>query len=92
MKLRKNQETGRIYANDLASSKYSKLSKIDKKNVKQLAVAWRWNSPDNEILKSNQNLFTFFNEATPIAIDGYLYVSTALGQVAKIKGSSGQTE
>ena len=79
------------YASDLASTKFSALKQINKSNVGKLKVAWRWNSPDNAILKSNPKLFSFYNEATPLAIDGYLYVSTAMSQVSKINGTTGET-
>lgn len=79
------------YASDLASTKYSSLKQINKSNVNQLKVAWRWNSPDNDLLKVNPHLFVFYNEATPLAIDGYLYVSTAMSQVVKIDGATGKS-
>ncbi len=79
------------YAKDLASSKFSELSQINKTNLGKLKVVWRWTSPDQQILKDNPKLFTFSNEATPIAIDGNLYVSTSMSQVVKIDGATGKT-
>ena len=79
------------YANDKASSKYSALHQINRSNVNKLKVAWRWTSPDQKILRDNAKLFTFLNEATPLAIDGFLYVSTSMGQVDKIDGASGKS-
>ncbi len=60
-------------------------------NISKLKVAWRWNSPDNAILAARPDLFATYNEATPLAIDGYLYVSTAMSQVVKINGRTGKT-
>lgn len=80
-----------VYARDSASTKYSPLNQIRMNNITQAKVVWRWNSEDNAILAANPNLSTMYNEGTPIAIDGNLYVSTALNQVVKINGSNGTT-
>jgi glucose dehydrogenase len=94
------------YAHDKFSTKYTPLTQINRSNVKNLKVLWRWQSPDNAVLANakaandalvaagqpkNQDLFAFFNESTPIAIDGNLYVSTAMSQVSKIDGKTGET-
>jgi len=80
----------RHYGQDPGSSKYSPASQIDKTNVHELVEAWRWDSPSNAIASAlglQQNVFS----ATPIMIDGTLYVSTPLSQVAAIDARSGQT-
>ena len=79
------------YGSDKANTKYSKLNQITKENFSDLEVAWRWNSPDNDVVAKNKNVFVFFNQSTPLAVNGFLYVSTALSQVAKIRGSTGET-
>lgn len=79
------------YASDAGSSKYSDLNQIKPSNLKKLKVLWRWTSPDQELLKENSRLFTFINEATPIAVNGFLYVSTSMSQVVKIDGTTGKT-
>jgi quinoprotein glucose dehydrogenase len=79
------------YGADKANSKTSKLNQITKENFSNLEVAWRWNSPDNDVLAKNKNLFVFFNESTPLAVNKFLYVVTALSQVAKIDGATGET-
>lgn len=81
----------REYGSDKASTKYVPLSQINKDNVKELRVAWRWNSPDNAIVESNPDLWTMVNEATPLMIGGVLYTSTSLNQVAAVKASTGET-
>src|SRR5258706_8489166 len=40
-----------VYAGDFASTKYSPLTQINVSNFKHLKVAWKWNSPDNELKK-----------------------------------------
>src|SRR5262249_2602908 len=67
------------------------LDQINKQNVNKLRVAWRWTSPDQDILKRNSHLATWKFEGTPLAVHGVLYVSTSLSQVAAINGASGRT-
>ena len=81
----------RVYGSDNASTKYAPLDQINKDNVRDLRVAWRWNSPDNALVESNPELWTMVNEATPLMIGGVVYTSTSLNQVAAIKASTGQT-
>jgi quinoprotein glucose dehydrogenase len=79
------------YGADTANSKYAPLDQIHKDNVKALQIAWRWSSVDNAILKDHSELWTMVNEATPLMIDGRLYTSTSLSQVAAIDARTGQT-
>jgi quinoprotein glucose dehydrogenase len=65
------------YGSDKASTKYIPLNQINKDNVKDLRIAWYWNSIDNKILESNPDLWTMVNEATPLMVDGVLYTSTS---------------
>ena len=81
----------RFYGGDQGSNKYSPLDQINRENVKNLKVAWTWDSPDLKILQQNSRLYTLGNEATPIMIGGVLYVSTGLSQVAAIDAASGKT-
>ena len=81
----------RWYGSDMASSKYIGLNQIDRSNVHDLRVAWRWNSIDNMILNNNPDLRVFVNEATPLMVNGMLYTSTALSQVAAISPVTGLT-
>lgn len=78
------------YARDSRASKYSPASQIDKTNVRQLQEVWRWESPSNALASSpelRQNVFS----ATPLMVNGTLYVSTPLSQVAAIDARSGET-
>ena len=60
----------RTYGSDNASTKYLPLDQINKDNVKELRIAWRWDSPDNAVVESNPDLWTMVNEATPLMIGG----------------------
>jgi quinoprotein glucose dehydrogenase len=78
----------RYYASDAASSKFSPADQIDKFNVRNLKVAWKWDSIDNAIPASRK---TAYNEATPIMVEGVVYTSTSLNQVAAIEPATGKT-
>lgn len=73
-----------------ANLKYSALEQINRSNLKQLQVAWRWNSID-ETTKLEAKVRPWLFEVTPLMIGGVLYVSTGLGQIAAIDASSGRT-
>jgi quinoprotein glucose dehydrogenase len=77
------------YGSDPGSSKYSPLSQIDASTVKQLTVAWQWESADNSIARAGKAR-PFGYKVTPIMIDDVLYVSTSLGQVAAIDALTGE--
>ena len=79
------------YGADTANSKYAPLDQIHKDNVKDLQIAWRWSSVENAILKDHPELWTMVNEATPLMLDGRLYTSTSLSQIAAIDARTGQT-
>ena len=78
------------YASDKASSKYSPADQINRDNVKDLAIAWRWASPDKDIPDAKK-LGISAHKATPIVVDGVMYVSTSLSQVAAIDPVTGTT-
>ena len=81
----------RFYGGDQGSTKYSPLDQINRNNAKDLKVAWTWDSPDLKIMEQNQKLYTLGYEATPLMINGVLYISTSLSQVAAINAATGET-
>jgi quinoprotein glucose dehydrogenase len=81
----------RTYGGSYASARYSPLAQIDRSNVQTLRVAWRWRSPDHDVMARVPDIETFVNEATPLMVGGVLYVSTSLSQVAAIDAATGQT-
>jgi len=80
------------YAGPITATKYSPLARIDAKNVQKLQPVWTWDSPDNAlggtVTKERAGAF----KATPIMIDGVLYTSTGLNQVAAIDATTGKTK
>ncbi len=79
------------YGASLANDKFVSLDQINEENFNKLEVAWRWTSVDQSILEQDTTLWTWTNESTPIMIDGILYTSTSLSQVAAIDAKTGQT-
>ena len=74
-----------------ANARYSSLDQITRDNVRRLRVAWRWTSPDEELMVREPQIRTWWNEATPLMVGGVLYVSTSASQVAAIDAISGRT-
>ncbi|GAB1266179.1 pyrroloquinoline quinone-dependent dehydrogenase [Aurantivibrio infirmus] len=82
----------RHYGGDGASSKYTPLSQINANNVNQLKIAWVWESLDNKLLddKVTRQRPSYY-KSTPLLVNGTLYTSTSLNQVAAIDPASGET-
>jgi quinoprotein glucose dehydrogenase len=81
------------YAGTYAAARYSPLTQIDRSNARNLHVAWRWKSPDQEIKEANPKVGpTRANESTPLMVGGVLYTSTSLSQVAAIDATTGETK
>lgn len=74
-----------------AAKKYSALDQIDASNVATLEIAWEWQSPDAAILADHPDLRPGEFQATPIMVDGRLFTSTAMSQVAAIDPATGDT-
>ena len=73
--------------------KYSPLDQITAANVANLAIAWRWTSPDRAVPGPPAHLApSYLYEGTPLMVNGALYTSTSFSQVAAIDASSGQTK
>ena len=81
----------RHYSGDAASTKYSPLGQITRANVRQLQIAWRWSSPDNEIAKANPVARPAGYQDTPIMVNGVLYTTTSLGIYVAIDPATGRT-
>ena len=77
--------------NDKAGMKYADLAQINAQNFSQLKVAWTWESPDAKITLKDPKLKTWVWESTPVMVDGVLYISTSMSQVAAIDASNGKT-
>ncbi len=76
----------RSYGGDVASTKYSPLDQIDRDNVGDLEIAWRWRT-------DNLGPRTDFNyQATPLMVGGVLYTTAGWRRNAvAIDGATGET-
>ena len=71
------------YAADSRNSKYSPLDQIDKTNVDQLDIAWRWKSIDYGLAAQHEGIFPpFVFQNTPLMRDGRVLVATGIGAAA----------
>ena len=77
------------YGGNLANLKYSALDRVNRNNVKQLRIAWRWRSVDED-KKSEANVRPWLFEGTPLMVGGKLFVSTGMGFIAAIDASTGK--
>ncbi|MEQ8954892.1 MAG: PQQ-binding-like beta-propeller repeat protein, partial [Gammaproteobacteria bacterium] len=83
------------YASDAGSTKYTKLGQINADNFSELELAWSWQSIDadidfEEILGADADVGFGRLQATPLMVDGVLYMLTALNQVAALDAASGE--
>jgi quinoprotein glucose dehydrogenase len=81
----------RYYGGDAGSNKYTALSQINASNVNKLKQVWEWESPDNSLQASATRQRSSYFKATPLMIDGRLFVSTGFSVVAAIDAGNGQT-
>ena len=81
----------RYYGGDAASSKFSPLTQINADNVNKLQQAWAWDSPDNALQGNATRQRPSYFKATPLMVDGRLFVSTGFSVVAAIDAGTGAT-
>jgi len=81
----------RHYSGDTYGTKYSPLDQINKDNVPELRVAWRWPFADRALQSSNPLLRTTRTEETPLMVNGVVYMSTGLGLIAALDPATGET-
>lgn len=83
------------YASDAGSTKYTSLSQISRRNFENLEIAWRWQSIDVDLdfealLGLDADVGFGRLQATPLMIDGVLYMITALNQVVALTAVTGE--
>ena len=79
------------YAGDLKATKYSPLSQVNEDNVSKLQIAWRWTSKIDTGLfdPKNSKRPPDFSKATPLMIDGRLFVRTRYSTISAIDAATG---
>ena len=83
------------YGGDNGSQKYSILDQINADNVSELEVSWEWESVDNltvsaNLEEGNNRAVPAAYKATPIVVDGVMYVSTSFGRIVALDAFSGE--
>lgn len=73
---------------DQGASKYSSVGDIDRSNVSELEIAWAWEP--NELPNREFNTRPGSFEATPLMIDGVLYLSTMYTRVVALDAATGE--
>jgi quinoprotein glucose dehydrogenase len=76
------------YGGDAGGSRYSPLTQIDKSNVAELKVAWEYHTGDFSDGSDNRRKSEF--EATPIVVDGTMYLSTPFNRVVALDPETGR--
>lgn len=75
------------YGHDPGGQRFSPLTDINRSNVQSLHVAWTFHTGDSYTPASGSKPTQF--EATPLYVDGTLFVSTPLGRVLALEPTSG---
>ncbi len=73
-----------VYLGDAASSHYSELKQINRRNVQRLEVAWVYNSGDGR--KDNRSQI----QCSPIIVDGVMYGTSPQLKLLAIDAATGQ--
>jgi quinoprotein glucose dehydrogenase len=76
------------YGGDPAGTKYSPIADINASNVQNLRAVWQWKHWETP-LKEYETTPGFF-EATPLMIDGVLYVTTPYNSIAALDAETGK--
>jgi len=82
-----NVEEWPTYGRDPGGSRYSPLTQITRDNVTQLQVAWTYRTGEAERKALSAGRASF--EATPLVIDGTLYLSTPFNRVIALDPATG---
>jgi len=76
------------YGRDPGGTRYSPLAEINRDNVKNLKVAWTYQTGDAGRTGADARKSAF--EATPILVDGTLYLSTPFDRVIALDPATGK--
>jgi outer membrane protein assembly factor BamB len=75
------------YGRDAAGTRWSPLAQVTRENVARLAVAWTARTGEAGLPVADHDRFSL--EATPVVVDGTMYVSTPLGRVLALDPATG---
>ena len=82
------------YGGDNGSQKYMPFDQINKANVSTITNAWNWQSSDNATVAENFKQENYLAtpagyKATPIVVNGTMYVPTSFGRIAALDAQTG---
>jgi quinoprotein glucose dehydrogenase len=78
----------RYYGGDQGGMRFSALTDINASNVNQLRVAWQWHHWETPMPEYGTTPGLF--EATPLMLDGVLYVTTPYNSIAALDAETGK--
>ena len=76
-----------FYGHDAGGMRYSPLAQITQQNVSRLAVAWTFHTGD--VAAGGNGIPRSGFEATPLAVDGTLYLTTGFNRVIALDPETG---
>ena len=76
------------YGGDPGGARWSPLAQVTTRNVQRLLVAWRFST--NEASSAYQTRRRTSFEATPLVVNGVMYLSTPLGRVFALDAATGK--
>ncbi|WP_240469855.1 pyrroloquinoline quinone-dependent dehydrogenase [Cyclobacterium sp. SYSU L10401] len=77
------------YGGDPGGMRHAALSRITPENVKQLKVAWTYRTGELEYYRNNDAAEKAAFEATPLMVEGVLYLSTPSNRVIALDAATG---
>src|SRR6516225_6121920 len=75
------------YGADAAGTRYSPLKQVTRENVSRLRVAWTYHTGALQPVTALNEKAAF--EATPILVDGALYLTTPFNQIIALDPATG---
>lgn len=74
------------YGHDAFGSRFSPLTEINRDNVARLTIAWTYRTGEADAVTKQATKF----EATPLMVDGVLYLSTPFGRAIALDPETGR--
>src|SRR3989475_12799979 len=73
---------------DVQGTRYSLASEITRKNVSRLELVWTYRTGETDPVFKTEKATAF--EATPLVVDGTMYIGTPLGRVIALDPATGR--
>ena len=76
-----------VYGHDVGGTRFSPVARITRENVSHLRVAWTYRTGETDSRFKTDKETSF--EATPLVVDGTMYLGTPLGRVIALDPATG---